>query len=201
MERLTLNQAQLEQLSNIMTFVFLGAFQDAKTPSEAAKMLNLPANTVHYHVNRLADVGLLKVVNEQGRSKTYQTVAMHFRIAKDEHTRFCQKLTQDISGQLKKLERRFIEATEKAHLNPPNYIEDPHDSNYVLLDLENNFKAPRYESVFHLLEVTLSQEQYLTINQKLADLLNEVKDSPEKGEICTFALISFPGRGMMNGSH
>lgn len=194
MDRLTLNSAQLEQLSNTMTFVFLGAFQDAKTPSEAAKILNLPANTVHYHVNRLADVSLLKVVNEQGRSKTYQTVALDFRIAKNEHTQFCQKLTQNISRQLKKLERRFIEAAEKANVSDLNCKEDPDDTDYVLLDLADAFQPKTYEPIFILLEITLSQKQYLSFNQKIAELMNEIKDNAEQGETCTFALISFPGQ-------
>ncbi|MCA9837919.1 MAG: helix-turn-helix transcriptional regulator [Trueperaceae bacterium] len=200
MERLTLNQNQLEQLTNLTSFVFLSHFRQAQTASEVAKALRLPANTVHYHVNRLAEVGLLEVASEQGRSKTYQAVATQFRMTKEQQASYCHQMSQSISTQLRKLERRFAEAAETSYLNDSSCREDPEDSNYVLLTLESSFQAQKYEPVLNLLEVTMSQERYLTFTQKFADLMNELKDRVEPGETCTFALIAFPGRGMMNGS-
>lgn len=196
MNKLTLNQKQLELFTQPQTYIMLAHFAVPRTPSEAAKHMVLPANTVHYHVNKLLNVGLLECVGETGRSKTYKTIATQFRVAEADLPAFDQNLPKHMSATLKKLERGFTQALDLHCLKGSSLPKDPDNAGFYMLDLYDDFSVSPFEPSLNLLEVSLSQRQYERFSQKLGALLNEVKDSVEEGEMCTFALISFPGRAV-----
>jgi predicted HTH transcriptional regulator len=82
MKHFTLNEQQLELLSTIPLYQMLEHFAEPSTPSQVAKRLNRPANTVHYHVKRLVAAKLLRCAERNGRQCKYQRVSSKFRFHK-----------------------------------------------------------------------------------------------------------------------
>lgn len=52
----------------------LSAYDEPARPSEVARLLGMPANTVHYWTQRLLKGGLLKQVAAHGRIRTYKSL-------------------------------------------------------------------------------------------------------------------------------
>ena len=57
----TLNEAQLELLFDFQNYILLQTFTESKNPSEVARELGVPANTMYYHVGQLEQAKLLRV--------------------------------------------------------------------------------------------------------------------------------------------
>jgi len=55
-------------LGTLKARLVLAVYDEPRTPSEAAHLLQLPANTVHYWTRKL------EVVTQNGRSKTYRAL-------------------------------------------------------------------------------------------------------------------------------
>jgi DNA-binding transcriptional ArsR family regulator len=66
----TLNAKQLELLRDFTNFPVLQIFSKPSNPSDVAKSLKMPANSMHYRVNKLYEAGLLKLVEQKGRRHT-----------------------------------------------------------------------------------------------------------------------------------
>lgn len=60
-------------LSNLKARIILLAYSSPGSPSDVAKRLDLPANSVHYWTNRLLEGDLLELVDERGRIRTYRS--------------------------------------------------------------------------------------------------------------------------------
>lgn len=54
--------------------LLLAVYEEPATPSEIARKLQMPANTVHYWTRRLLAGGLLEQTGQEGRSKTYRSL-------------------------------------------------------------------------------------------------------------------------------
>jgi|GEM_PF-6604780 len=61
-------------LGTLKARLVLAVYDEPRTPSEAAHLLQLPANTVHYWTRKLEGGKLLEVVAQNGRSKTYRAL-------------------------------------------------------------------------------------------------------------------------------
>ena len=61
-----------ELLGTLKARLVLAAYAEAATPSEVARKLEMPANTVHYWTRRLLEAGLLEQVGQAGRVRTYR---------------------------------------------------------------------------------------------------------------------------------
>ena len=64
--------ASSELLGTLKARLVLAVYAEAATPSEVARKLEMPANTVHYWTRRLLEADLLEQVGQEGRVRTYQ---------------------------------------------------------------------------------------------------------------------------------
>lgn len=67
------DQARTEQLGTLKSRLVLTAYEEPATPSEVARALRMPANTVHYWTRKLEEGGLLEEVDRDGRSRRFRT--------------------------------------------------------------------------------------------------------------------------------
>lgn len=64
--------ASSELLGTLKARLVHAVYAEAAAPSEVARKLEMPANTVHYWTRRLLEAGLLEQVGQEGRVRTYQ---------------------------------------------------------------------------------------------------------------------------------
>lgn len=67
------DSGRTELLANMRARLLLGAYASPRGPSEVARMLELPANTVHYWTKRLLEADLVEVAGVQGRVRSYRS--------------------------------------------------------------------------------------------------------------------------------
>lgn len=65
--------AASELLATLKARLVLAAYAEPATPSEVARLLEMPAPTVHYWTRRLSEEDLLEVVGRAGRVITYRS--------------------------------------------------------------------------------------------------------------------------------
>ena len=64
-----------ELLATLKARLVLAAYGEPANPSEVARLLEMPANTVHYWTKRLSEENLLEIVSQEGRVTTYRSLA------------------------------------------------------------------------------------------------------------------------------
>jgi DNA-binding transcriptional ArsR family regulator len=185
-----LNARQLGLLRDFTNFPVLQIFKEPSNPSEVAKRLNLPANSMHYRVNKLFDAGLLRLVEQKGRRRTYKSVATQFRVRRD--------VLQDVGhshGFSKDVLNKIVagyEAALEQHVD--KHMADD-TSGYIHFGIDDGDERvmSSFEPCMGLFETKLSQEQYHKLTKVLLDMAGEVtKDEPKtKGKHCTVAIIAF----------
>ncbi len=189
---LTLNAAQLELLRDFTNFPVLQIFSEPHNPSDVAKNLKMPANSMHYRINKLYEAGLLRLVEQKGRRRVYQSVATDFRVRRDllQRANEPRSFTKDgLMKMVKGYEDALEEHIEKQITNSdkPGYIQFS-----IGTDGERLMSA--YEPCLGLFEMVLNQEQYHKLTKTLLDLAGEASKEGEKskGKHCTVAVVAFP---------
>ncbi len=195
MKRFTVNEKQLALISDIKLYLILARFDEPQTPSEVAKRLRLPANTIHYHVKRLVTAKLLTCVVENGRQCKYQRVSDKFRF----HESLLPGYEHDTSGStaqhLKKIHKHFLSQAEKTQ--PEDFLRDKNDPSYVLLDFKDFEELSEQDTLALTLEVSLSKKQHDKFVKDLQALFADIKQNASKGEMYTFCLLTCPGRASL----
>lgn len=185
-----LNAKQLELLRDFTNFPVLQIFAEPSNPSDVAKRLNMPANAMHYRVNKLYEAGLLKLVEQKGRRRTYQSVATQFRVRRDvlQNVSHAHGFTEDA---LIKMVKGYETALED-YIN--HHMGDGRDE-YIHFGIDDSGERviSAYEPCLGLFETRLSQEQYHKLTKMLLDMATEVtREHPKtKGKPCTVAIVAF----------
>jgi DNA-binding transcriptional ArsR family regulator len=174
----TLNAAQLELLRDFTNFPVLQIFSEPHNPSDVAKSLNMPANSMHYRVNKLYEAGLLKLVEQKGRRRTYQSVATQFRVHRDlvQSLNHAGVYTVDA---LQKVSKGYQAALEECLDNTSKDSDTP-DYIHFGVDDEGERVMSAYEPCLGLFDIPLSKEQYERLTKALLDITYEVKNDKTK---------------------
>lgn len=185
---MTLNQQQLELLQDFTNFPVLQIFTDPLNPSEVAKRLNMPANTLHYRVKKVSEAGLLKVVEQHGRRRIYQSVAINFRV--------CRHLFRTLNDSSVLTKDALIKLAKGYETALEQYIEkhtkDSDDTGYIHFGIDDSERVmAAYEPCLGLFEMSLSQEQYFKLTKALLDMASETTKQGVKGKHCTVAIVAF----------
>jgi hypothetical protein len=187
----TLNAAQLELLRNFTNFPVLQIFTEPNNPSDVATSLKMPANAMHYRVKKLYEAGLLNLVEQKGRRRTYQSVATNFRVHRDifQSAKEPYSFSNDALG---KVTRGFNEA-QAEHIE--KHLGEEKDSGYIHFGVDETSERvmSAYEPCLGIFDVPLSQEQYMKLTQTLLDMAYEIKNdkTKKKNKQCTIAIVAF----------
>jgi DNA-binding transcriptional ArsR family regulator len=185
---LTLNAGQLELLRDFTNFPVLQIFAEPHNPSQVAKGLKMPANSMHYRVKKLYEAGLLKVVEQKGRRRSYQSVATNFRVRRGlmQTLDASHNFTNDaLSKVAKGYDTALAEHIQK-------HTKDSDDTGYIYFGIDDSERVmTSYEPCLGLFETTLSQEQYQRLTKALLDIASETTKQSEKGKHCTVAIVAF----------
>jgi Helix-turn-helix domain len=187
---LTLNKQQLDLLQDFTHYPVLQIFEKPHNPSQVAKSLNMPANALHYRVKKLAEAGLLKLVSQHGRVRSYQSVANHFRVHRDlistarESLGFSKDLFDKVAKGFRKAEEDYIDQGFNKK-----------DAEYIHFGLDDTGLQAmgKYEPCLGVFEVPLTQEQYQRLTRELLKLAREVskEDVKKTAKPCTVTIVAF----------
>jgi DNA-binding Lrp family transcriptional regulator len=193
MKRFTVNEKQLALISDIKLYSILERFHEPRTPSEVAKRLKLPANTIHYHVKKLVAAKLLVCVAKHGRQCKYERVSDTFRFHESLLPMFEFKSTNSVAQHLQKIQKHFLSHAEKT--TDEDYKRDKNDPAYLLLDFKDFEDMTEAQNTLAMtLEVSLSRAQHDKFVKALQRLFADIKQGVSKGEMYTFCLLTSPGR-------
>jgi DNA-binding MarR family transcriptional regulator len=192
MKRFTVNEQQLELIGDIKLYGILSRFDEPRTPSEVAKRLRLPANTIHYHVKRLVAAKLLTCVAKNGRQCKYQRVSDKFRFHESLLPTYEKEFPESLAQELKKINRHFLNQCEK--MQPSDFPRDEANPSYLLLDFHDFEDMEAERTVAMTLGVTLTKKQHAKFVKVLENLFAEIKDNVSPGEDYTFCFLTCPGR-------
>ena len=197
----TVDEQGLELLHNAETYALLETFEEPLNPSAAAKKLGVPANRLHYHVKRLSEAGLLRVVSERGRSRVYQRVSTKFRFRKEALGVVAEAVTAGAGDLLEGLQKGFTRALE-TFFGAAQREADEDTDEYGLLDLGEGVPHA-YQPMLGMAEVRLSREGYASVVRVMREALTtaekEADEGAGEGDVCTVAVVVYPGRAVSEG--
>lgn len=147
--------------------LLLAVYEQPATPSEVARKLQMPANTVHYWTRRLLAGGLLEQTGEEGRIKTYRSLLGEGACEPEACAPFVHNVMQALS-------KAVMIAAERHDLAEQPSLDQ------------------RPEIGVHELRIRL--EDLARIKQALQAALPTSDDhEPEAGEVYTVSFIVTPG--------
>jgi DNA-binding Lrp family transcriptional regulator len=186
---MTINAQQLELLQDFTTFPILQIFTEPSNPSQVAKSLNMPANTMHYRVKKLHEAGLLKMVSQKGRRRSYQSVATNFRVRKSLLQRLEPSVNPISKDALSKVARGY-DAALAEHVQ--KHLTDEMNP-YVHFGIEDEGyqTISDYEPCFAVYEMPISKSDYKELTQTLIEMTNNYKNKNPKEKHCTVAIVAF----------
>jgi DNA-binding MarR family transcriptional regulator len=195
---MTLTPEQYDLLCDAANAPILQTFSHPRNPSDVAKSLGVPANSMHYRVNKLHAAGLLNLVSENGRRRTYQSVATRFRVHQSvlfnrgERPSFPEDALTRVSTSFAVAQTDYIE----------KHINDGDDPDYVHFDIRESSSPDSmvgFEPCLSIFEMPLSQAQYERLSKALLKIIDEIKKEPTKRDTkqCTVALVAFAGGSMI----
>lgn len=176
----------------------LGFFVEPHIASDAAKKLNEPANRIAYHIGKLADAGLLRVVGTRGKRTLYRTIAREFVVPK-------MLLPMHLSDT-----RRAAEPLLRGLLEGMANATPDRDAEGVVVRLTSDDARSRAEAdelawevvgkaefvpQLQIAPVKLAPRRFRELQEALARLVDEYREQPddEHAQECTVALISYRG--------
>ncbi len=192
-----LNAEQLGLLFNLPYYAALYLFKEPLTSSEVARRLQVPANVMHYRVKRLHDVGLLEIIDDSTRSRTYKSVAGRFLLSPEVFLAVAEALPAMLDGMLGKLHRNLLQRIETGLRDTEALLEN----GPVEFELNESLtlgatKPHEYPVCTSISTVDLSAEQFQKVTEAVSAILSEVQ--ADKGEKrCTLAFLAFRGQGAM----
>jgi hypothetical protein len=172
-------------------------FLEPKSPSEVARRTGMAANLVHYHANRLLELGLLFEAGREDGRVLYQTVA---RTIKHADSLLGTEMRADT---MHVLSTAFFKAYEhSSHLAGDDSTEfhvygiakasDPLERQQPTFVTGESLE-PR-PAHFQSRTLKLGGEQYRAFIAKVAKLMLELEAETDKNaEQCTFTFIGFDG--------
>jgi Helix-turn-helix domain len=167
------------------------------TPSEAAKHFSLSSNRLHYRFKKLAEVNLIRQVEQRGNRRKYQVVAHHFKIAKTLVGGFEAVIPEMQKEQLQLVSKHFLEGSERYFRT----ISTDEDKLYLHFWLKARMKLVPYKPVFIARELRLSEKEYGQLVDIVTDFLkrtNTKNEADTKLKNCTVTLVMCEG-GAISG--
>lgn len=153
-----------ELLSNLKARILLTAYATPRGPSEVARLLELPANTVHYWTKRLLAADMLEVAEKRGRVRSYRSKQLTEACSPEA----CLPFTQNVMGALSKV---VLGAAERRDVTG---------------------KTPLPEVGLHELRLTAAQVRSIVTTLKDAMPAPQA-ESAEDGEVYTVGFVVSPG--------
>jgi DNA-binding Lrp family transcriptional regulator len=186
---MTINAEQLGLLQDFTNFPILQIFTEPRNPSQVAKNLKMPANSMHYRVKKLHEAGLLKIVEQKGRRRSYQSVATNFRVHRDVLQRLEQSENPIGRDAFSKVAKGYETALEEC-VNKHVAENDP----YIQFGIEDEgYKTiADYEPFFAVYEMSISKADYKKLTQTLIEIVDKYKNGNPKDKHCTVAVVAFP---------
>ncbi len=183
--------AQVLRNSSVLQY-----FLNAANPSDVAKKSGLAANLVHHHAKKALGLGLLLEHRREKNKVFYQLAARTFTYPRD-----LLPVEQQEVADMKLLSAAFLNAYERSDAllagQDPDYhvhgfadklIPRPKIEPYVPNTLE---KHPAH---FHSRTLSLSQERYQQLVQKITQLLEQAQsEKSADSSRCTIAVLGFDG--------
>ena len=172
-------------------------FLEPKSPSDVAKRTGMAANLVHYHANRLLELGLLFEAGREDGRVLYQTVARTIKHADSLLDTEMQAATMHV------LATAFLKAYEHS-----SHLAGDDSTDYHLYGIAKptdplERQRPKFlsgESLesrpahFQARTLKLSGEQYQAFISKVANLMLELEaETDTTAGQCTFTFIGFDG--------
>jgi DNA-binding transcriptional ArsR family regulator len=184
---LTINARQLELLRDFTNFPVLQIFTEPSNPSEVAKNLKMPANSMHYRVNKLYEAGLLKLTEQKGRRRFYQSVAVNFRVRRELLQSAADSSIVTVSALAKVMQGYDKALSEYAD----KHVGD--DNPYIHFGIENDGyrTISAYEPVMSLYEMPLSKADYEKLTRTLIEMVSSYKNGKPEEKHCTVAVVAF----------
>jgi DNA-binding Lrp family transcriptional regulator len=189
---MTLDTEQLELLRDFTNFPILQIFTEPSNASDVAKSLKMPANTLHYRVKKLYEAGLLKLVEQKGRRRSYKSVATNFRVHRD----ILQNAEQPYNlgnDALSKVTKGFDQA-QSEYID--KHVDEGKDPGYIHFGIDDSGEQlmSNYEPCLGIFDMPLSQEQYRKLTKTLLEIAHEIKNEKQnvKNKQCTVAIVAFP---------
>ena len=190
----------VEQAKAVQEVGFLRQFFVPKSPSDAARKLEMPANLVHHHAQRHLSLGLLEEVGREGSKVLYQLTARLFKVPR---TLLPPEDPDNRTVRLLKLVReRFLAAYERS-----SRLEDQNDPDYDLYgftakddpdaELPETSGKPLEPRPAHFQTRTfsLSPASYQRLVRKITDLVVAAENEhgqPGSG-LCTLVFLGMDG--------
>ncbi|PYE55350.1 helix-turn-helix domain-containing protein [Deinococcus yavapaiensis] len=177
----------------------LGFFIEPRLASEAAKRLGEPANRIAYHVGKLANAGLLKVVATKGKRSLYQTVAREFMVPK----MLLPMHLLDTGKAIEPMLRGLLEgmtnsnaAARDAQGVVVRLTSDDHDRERAEHLVEDVKQKTDFVAQLVIAPLKVTPERFREVQAALAAVIEQFRAQPddERAQDCTFGLISFRGR-------
>jgi DNA-binding Lrp family transcriptional regulator len=199
METITINLEQLELLRDPKNYPLLQLLETPHNPSEAAKKFGLAPNALHHRFKKLAKAKLLKEVSQRGNRRTYQVVAMSFKIHK-KHVPDAETLMPNLYKEnLQLVQKYFVTASEKY------FTEAERDENkpYLFAHLRTRMMFTDYKPAMFIREVELTSKQYSELADLIRDFLKEAlktnhTTNEKHTKTCTITYIACEG-GAISG--
>ena len=192
-----LNAEQLELVFNLPYYGALYLFKEPLTPSEVARRMRVPANVMHYRVKRLFEAGLLEVVDDSSRSRTYRSVAERFLLSPEVLPAVTDALPAMFDAMLSKLHRNFLGRMETDLKDLEALLED----GPITFELSDSLtlvsiKPHDYPVLASISTRSLSAEQFQKVTQAVNAILEEAPVEEGKKR-CTLAFLAYQGEGAM----
>jgi hypothetical protein len=172
-------------------------FLEPKSPSDVARKTGIAANLVHYHANRLLELGLLFEAGREDGRVLYQTVARTIKHADSLLGNESQAETMHV------LSKSFLNAYEHSshlagddstdfHMYSIAKASDPLERQQP--KFVNGERVESRPAHFQARTLNLSGEKYQAFISKVAKLMLELEAETDKDSgACTFAFIGFDG--------
>ena len=157
-----------ELLGTLKARLVLAVYAEPAAPSEVARKLEMPANTVHYWTRRLLEAGLLEQVGQEGRVRTYRAL-----VPAD----YCepQACVPLVRNAMQALDKVVMAAAERHDLAPE----------------QNSDQRP----AIGIHELRLKREDVARIVAELTAAMPDGEEQqPEGGDAYTVSFIVTPGR-------
>ncbi len=189
-----LTQDQLELLSDPKMFALLAVFDEPKSASDAARILKLPANTVHFRVKKLLALNLIIELEGKNKPRLLQAVAEQFLIPTDLLPSMPSLMPLLFDKMMDELKNQLLSSL-KHQLNT-NLADAANDKPGFSLKNVHKKKVQTYSypAELRLSTFKLSSATYLAMQQELIALLDKYQAlSHENSSFrdCSVNLICF----------
>lgn len=181
----------IESIKALHNTPFLGHFFKPQSPSDVARALDMPANLMHHHVQRLTELGLLQQVDRKNGKVYYQLAASTFLypldlwLPEEMQTEHLENLSMRFRKAYARSERWAsglgqedgTYSFSREHVMPPSTLGPTPEARPAHMQVRTvRLSAARYRQV---------------VEQLYKSILDLPEDTQDDAKSCTLALLAF----------